>query len=328
MPRIVRFHRFGGPEVLHIEDLPMPQPGPEEVRIAVKAIGLNRAEALFREGNYDPATLPSKIGYEAAGIVDAVGANVSNLVAGDIVSVIPVSGGVAFGSYGEVMIVPAPLAVKHPDSLSFAEASAAWVQYITAYGALIELAGMTRGDAVVISAASSSVGIAAIQLANYVGAVPIATTRTAAKREALLAVGAAHVVVTDDDPVTESIRAFTHGVGARIVFDPIGGPIVVAFAEAMSRGGLLISYGALSPEPTPFPLWPAIRNALSMRGYSFRDLASHNARREAAVRYISDGLASGALRPRVARTFPLDAIVDAHRYLESNEQFGKVVVTV
>jgi NADPH:quinone reductase-like Zn-dependent oxidoreductase len=100
MPRIVRFHAFGGPEVLSIEDLPMPQPGPEEVRIAVKAIGLNRAEALFREGNYDPATLPSKIGYEAAGIVDAVGANVSDLVMGDVVSVIPVSGGVAFGSYG------------------------------------------------------------------------------------------------------------------------------------------------------------------------------------------------------------------------------------
>jgi NADPH:quinone reductase-like Zn-dependent oxidoreductase len=328
MARVVRFHEFGGPDVLRIEDLPVPVPGPNEVRIAVRAIGLNRAEVLFRENRYDPATLPASLGYEGAGIVDAVGANVRDFAIGDAVSVVPSDGGIHNGSYAEMMVVPAAFVVKHAPALSFEEAAAAWVQYLTAYGALIDVAGMTRGDVVVISAASSSVGIATIQLANLVGAVPIATTRGKEKRAALIAAGAAHVIVTDDEPIAERIRAVTDGAGARIVFDPIGGPIVKQFADGMARGGLFIAYGVLSPDPTPFPVWESIRNALSLRGYSFRELARDETRRNAAVRFINAALASGGLRPRVARTFPLESIADAHRYLESNAQFGKVVVTV
>jgi NADPH:quinone reductase-like Zn-dependent oxidoreductase len=163
MARVVRFHETGGPEVLKIEEIEVPPPGPGEDQIAVKAIGLNRAESMFRSGQYleDPV-LPARLGYEAAGTVSAVGPGVQGFRVGDIVSVIPSFSLNRYGMYAEVANVPVHALVKHPATLSFEEASAVWMQYVTAYGALIDIAGLTRGDRLVIPAASSSVGLAAI----------------------------------------------------------------------------------------------------------------------------------------------------------------------
>jgi NADPH2:quinone reductase len=329
MSRIVRFHKVGGPEVLQIDNLEVPPPGPNDVRIKVKALGLNRAEAMFRSGQYlEEASLPSKLGYEASGIVEAVGTGVTGLKVGDAVSIVPPPGQGKYGVYGEVATVPARYVVKHPPSLSFVEAAAVWMQYMTAYGALIDIAQIKKGDFVVIPAASSSVGIAAIQLCNMMGAIPIATTRKSDKKRALQEAGAAHVIATEEEDLAGALKKITNGKGARVVFDPVGGKTVLALAEGMAQGGILFIYGALSPEPTPFPLMTALSKSLTMRGYVLFEITTDPARFERAKQFILDALASGKLKPIIAKTFPLEQIVEAHRFLESNQQIGKIVVTV
>ncbi|MFC0397960.1 zinc-dependent alcohol dehydrogenase family protein [Paraburkholderia rhizosphaerae] len=328
MTRIVRFYQTGGPEVLKVEVADIPAPGQNEVQIAVKAIGLNRAESMFRSGQYIEAPkLPARLGYEAAGTVAAIGAGVSGVQVGDAVSVIPAFSLNEYGMYAEVVNAPAHAVVRHPASLSFEEAAAAWMQYVTAYGALIDIAGLTKGDTLVIPAASSSVGLAAIQIANKVGAIPVALTRGASKRQALLDAGAAHVIATGEQDLVKEVHAITQGEGARVVFDPVGGPALTKLTEATAMRGIIFVYGALSTEPTPLPLFDVLAKWITIRGYVMMEITRDPQRPARAVSFINDGLADGSLKPLIARTFALDQIADAHRYLESNQQIGKVIVT-
>jgi NADPH:quinone reductase-like Zn-dependent oxidoreductase len=299
------------------------------VRISVKALGLNRAEVLLRTNSYiETATLPSGLGFEAAGIVETVGEAVDGIVPGDAVSVVPPLSMIRWPAYGELVTFPAELVVKHPPSLSWEAAAAVWMQYVTAYGALIDIARLRKEDFVVITAASSSVGLAAIQIANMVGATTIAVTRTSGKKHALLEFGAAHVIASQEEDLGARLLDIAGPRGVRVVFDPIGGPSFEPLTAAMSRGGILIEYGALSPEPTPFPLFAVLSKSLTLRGYLIHEITAEPARLEAAKAFVLDGLISGSLKPVIAKTFPFDQIVEAHRFLESNEQFGKIVVTV
>lgn len=329
MARVIRFHEHGGPEVLRIEDMDVPGPGRGEIQINVRALGLNRAEALIRAGSYiETPPLPSGLGLEAAGIVTVVGDGVRDFAPGDAVSVVPPLSMVRWPAYGNVATFPAELVVKHPPSLSWEAAAAVWMQYVTAYGALVDIAKLRSDDFVVITAASSSVGLAAIQIANMVGATPIAVTRTSAKKKALLTLSAAHVITSADEDLQARLKEIAGPDGVRVVFDAVGGPVFEPLTAAMSRGGILIEYGGLSPEPTPFPLFSVLSKNLTLRGYLMHEIVSDPARLEAAKAFILDGLRSGSLKPVIARTFAFDQIVEAHRYLESNEQFGKIVVTV
>ncbi|RWD29222.1 MAG: NADPH:quinone reductase [Mesorhizobium sp.] len=329
MARVVRFYEHGGPEVLRIENVDIQAPGRGEIRIRVKALGLNRAEALLRSGTYiQTPPLPSGLGLEAAGVVEAVGEGVHGFAPGDAVSVVPPISMTRWPAYGEIATYPAHLVVKHPPSLSWEEAAAVWTQYLTAYGALIDIAKLSRDDFVVITAASSSVGLAAIEIANMVGATSIAVTRTSAKREALLEFGAAHVISLADEDLEARLKDIAGPEGIRVVFDAIGGPIFAPLTAAMARGGILIEYGGLSPEPTPFPLFAVLAKTLTLRGYLVHEITGDPGRLEAAKAFILDGLMSGSLRPVIAKIFPFDQIVEAHRFLESNEQFGKIVVMV
>ncbi|TIU70354.1 MAG: NADPH:quinone reductase, partial [Mesorhizobium sp.] len=243
MARVVRFHSHGGPEVLRIEEIEVPSPGPGEVRIRVRALGLNRAEASMRNGTYiETPSLPSGLGLEAAGFVEAIGEGVAGFAPGDAVSIIPPRSMARWPAYGELVTFPAELVVKHPPSLSFEAAAATWMQYLTAYGALIDIAHLCGDEPVVITAASSSVGLAAIQIANRISAVPIAVTRTSAKKTPLLDAGAAHVVALAEDDLEARLRAIAPQ-GVRVVLDPVGGPIFTPLAAAMARGGILIEYG-------------------------------------------------------------------------------------
>ena len=329
MARVVRFHETGGPEVLRIEQVEVPPPGKDEVRIRVHALGLNRAEAMFRSGQYlYTPRLPSRLGYEAAGTVEAIGAGVTGVKLGEAVSTVPAFSLNDYGVYGDVATVPAAAVAKHPASLSWVEAAAVWMQYATAYGALIDIAALEAGDTLLIPAASSSVGIAAIQMASMVGATPVALTRGGRKREALLDVGAAEVIATEEQDLVAEVRRITGGKGARVVFDPVGGPTVAKLTAAMARRGILFQYGMLSTEPTPLPLADVLGKSLTVRGYVLFEITNDPRRLERAKQFIIDGLAAGKLKPVIARTFPLDQIVAAHRYLESNQQIGKIVVTV
>jgi NADPH:quinone reductase-like Zn-dependent oxidoreductase len=329
MARVVRFHEIGGPEVLKIEDVEVPPPGKAEVQIRVHALGLNRAESMFRSGQYisDPK-FPAKNGYEAAGTVAAIGDGVTGFKIGDAVSVVPGFDLNDYGFYGELANAPASLVAHHPSSLSWVEAAAIWMQYTTAYGALIDIAGLKAGDAVVIPAASSSVGLAAIQIANKVGATPIALTRGQSKRQALIEAGAAHVIATEDQDLVKEILKITGGKGARIVFDPVGGPTIARLVKAMANFGIFFIYGALSTEPSPLPLFDLLIKDLTIRGYKLMEVTTNPVRLERGKKFINEGLADGSLRPIIAKTFPLEKIVEAHRYLESNQQIGKIVVTV
>jgi NADPH:quinone reductase-like Zn-dependent oxidoreductase len=329
MARVVRFHKIGGPEVLQIEEIDVPPPGKGEVQIRIHALGLNRAEVMFRAGQYlSQPRFPARPGYEAAGTVAAIGEGVSGFKLGDAVSVIPGFDLNVYGLYGDLANAPASLVAHHPPSLSWIEAAAIWMQYMTAYGALIDLAGLKSGDAVVIPAASSSVGLAAIQIANKVGATPIALTRGRSKRQRLIASGATHVIATDEEDLVKEILAVTGGKGARLVFDPVGGPTVQKLTKAMAPFGILFIYGALSREPTPLPLFDVLGKNLTIRGYILGEVTTDSARRERGKQFINEGLADGSLSPIIDRTFPFEDIVEAHRYLESNQQFGKIVVTV
>ncbi|NYF78288.1 zinc-dependent alcohol dehydrogenase family protein [Granulicella arctica] len=326
---IVRFHQLGGPEVLQLDELALPEPGEGEVRLRVKAIGLNRAEVMFRQGKYlYQPELPSLLGYEASGIVEAVGPNVDPTWLGKIASTVPSFHLTRYGVYGEVAIVPATALAEYPASLSFEEGTSIWMQYITAYGALIPAAKLTKGDFVLITAASSSVGLAAIEIAKAEGAISIATTRTSAKKTELLSFGADHVIATEEEDLVARVHEITGGKGARVVFDPIAGKGLETLAAATAVQGIIVEYGALAPEPTPFPLFASLSKQLTIRGYTLFEIVTQPELFTAAKKYVFDHLASGDLKPRIDKTFPLAEIVAAHRYMESNAQIGKIVVTV
>jgi NADPH2:quinone reductase len=329
MAKVVRFRELGGPEVLRLEELEVDDPGPGEVRLRVQAIGLNRAEALFRSGHYlEAARLPARLGYEAAGIVDAVGAGVSEVAVGDAVGVIPAFSLNDYGTYADRAIVPAHALAPTPKGLSPVEAAAVWMQYLTAYGALVDIAGLASGDVVIIPAASSSVGLAAIQIARMVGATAVATTRSGAKSEALRQAGAHHVIATEHDDLPGEIERITQGKGARVIFDPVAGPFVEALAEAAAQSGIIFIYGLLSMQLTPFPTFSALGKGLTMRGYTLFEIVSDPERLARGKAFVTDGLAQGALKPIIAKTFPLEQIVEAHRYMEAGAQIGKIVVAV
>lgn len=331
MARTIRFHKTGGPEVMQFEELEVGAPGAGEMRIRVESIGLNRAEALFRAGHYLEAPhLPARIGYEAAGVVEALGEGVTGYKVGDPICVMPAFSMNQYGVYAEQAIVPAYSVLKRPAGISVVEASSIWMQYLTAYGAMIDIAKLGKGDAVVITAASSSVGLAAIQIANSVGAIPIAVTRGESKKAALLKAGAAAVVVSATDDLAAEVARVTDGKGAKLVFDPINGPGVLTLAPALGQGGMLILYGNLSGEAdkTPFPFRLSVMKGFSMRGYVVFEIIKDPQRLARAVDFVVKGLQDGTLKPVIDKVFPFEKIADAHRHLESNTQFGKIVVTV
>jgi len=328
MPKIVRFHSIGGPENLKLEEVPSRPPGDGEVKLRVQAVGLNRAEALFLRGLYGGAPeLPSRIGYEAAGVVEAVGPGGDSSWVGKKVATIPGFSMSKNGVLGEEAVVPVDSLGEYPAKLSAVEAAAIWMQYLTAYGALIKFGGLKRGDFVVITAASSSVGLAAIQMANAEGAIPIAATRKSNKRDELLSLGAAQVIATEEEDLVKRVMEITGGNGARIIFDPVAGPGLEKLAQAAAFEGIIFEYGGLSMQPTPFPMI-ALGKGLTIRGYTLLELRRDPQVLKTAKHYVFDRLQDGRFHPKIAKTFPLAQSVEAFQYLESNQQVGKVVITV
>jgi len=329
MAKTVRFHSIGGPENLKLEEMPLRTPGAGEVKLRVQAVGLNRAEAGFMRGRYfETPELPSRIGYEAAGIVEAVGPGVDPSWVGKRIGTVPGYSMSKYGVLGEEAIVPADSLGEYPSKLSPVEAAAIWMQYLTAYGALVTYGGVKRGDFVLITAASSSVGLAAIQIVNAEGAIPIAATRRSNKSAELLALGAAHVVATEEEDVATKVNEITDGIGARLIFDPVAGPGVEKLADAAAYHGTIFVYGGLSLEPTPFPIRSLVAKGLSMRAYPLMELRRDPPVLKTAKQYVFDRLQDGRFHPKIAKTFPLAQSVEAYQYLESNQQVGKVVITV
>ncbi len=329
MSRSVRIHEFGDPSVLHIEQVEVGEPGPGEVRLRIRALGLNRTEITLRSGR-SPAKppLPTGLGFEAAGVIEALGAGVSGFSPGDRVALVPAYSAAQYALYGEVALAPARSLVAIPDGVGFNEAAATWAAYGTAWGGLVAIGALKAGQTVLIPAASSSVGLAAIQIANRLGAHPVALTRSGAKAADLRRLGAAAVIATSEQDVAAEVKGLTDGNGAELVFDPVAGPEFATLARSTAAHGTLVIYGALDPRPTIVPPFEVFARDLTVRGLALTALTRDEAKLTALKDFVSEGLAEGAFHPTISRLFPFDQIADAHRFLEAGEQVGKIVVTL
>ena len=339
MPRIVRFARHGGPEVLEVRDEPLAEPGEGEVRLKIEAIGLNRAEIMFRSGAYiaNP-TFPSRIGIEASGVIDALGPGVSGFSIGDRAGAVPFNSWdewgnwtsdsvTRYGLYGESAVVPTFCVARNPEGISAVEAGAIWCQYGTAWGGLVDHAGVSADDIVLVTAASSSAALGGLQIAKNAGATVIAATRRSDKADFLRGAGADHVIATEEADLASRVKEITGGQGFTIAYDSVGGAFIGDLVAAAQPYGLIVNYGNLRTEPIDIPVLPMLAKRLFFKFHSLYDTMRLPEKRAACFAFVHDQVAAGALKVIVDRTFPLEQVVDAHRYMESNVQRGKVVVT-
>lgn len=328
MARTIRFHRTGGPEVLRIEEVAVREPGPGEVRIRVDAVGLNRAEVNFRRGTYlEHPRLPAGLGSEAAGEVLRTGPDVERWEPGDLVCVIPAFSQNDYPVYAEEAVVPAAALVARPAGMDAVTGAAVWMPYVTVYGMVQEIVRVRAGDHVVVTAAANSIGLAAVQVLRHLGAAVTATVTTPAGRDALLAAGAAAVLVDDGTDLAPALREATGGAGADLVVDAVGGPRVEELVRACAPGASVLVHGGLSGEPTPLP---GGRHApVWMRRYHVHEVTGDPAAMRRAEHFVRTGLASGAFVPVIDRVFDFDDVVAAHTYVDSPDRApGKPVLRV
>jgi NADPH:quinone reductase-like Zn-dependent oxidoreductase len=339
--RVIRFHRTGGPEVLQIERVRLPKPTGREVLVRVKAVALSRPDLVWREGSYfEEPVFPAQIGYEAAGIVESTGPEVKSLKVGDHVSTFPAVSLLDYTAHGEIMIYPENALHLYPNSLTPMQAAAVNTGLFTAYFGLVELAGLKQDQYVVVTAASSSMGVSAIQMTESIGAKCIAVTRSEHKKRGLLAVGAHRVLIAGSDDIQEAILRLTDGFGAEVIYDGVAGPGLGELIWATRRFGHVIVYGHLGAmdNETSLPLGACFLRGLkvypSFRVYDFTGYPNlgWQPRAEAierAKRFISAGQASGLFRPRIDRVFHgLQEYAAAHRYMETNVHIGKIIVSL
>ena len=330
MARIVRFDQIGGPEKLKIVNEEPGQPAAGEVLVKVHAAGLNRAELLYMQGQYlVTPKLPSRIGVEGAGVIAALGPGVTGYAVGDEVSITPNMSPDRYGVIGETALIPVVALAPKAANVSFEVAAAIWMAYPTAYGGLVEVGGLRAGagQTVVITAASSSVGLPAIQIARAHGAKVIATSRGSAKKAALLAAGADHVIVTGEENFTARVNEITDGRGFDIAFDAVAGPFLETLAAAAAIEATIVEYGALAMAPTPFPLFPAIGKGLRVCGFHLvYNLFDHADRTQRALAHLSEKLADGTYTPVIDRVFALDQVAAAYQHMAAGDQIGKIIV--
>lgn len=323
----LQFYEAGGVDALRIEEIERPIPKPGEVLIDVKAFALNRADILYLEDNhYSVASLPSGLGSEAVGVIEAVGAGVTNFKVGDRVGTIPHANN-TYGVHAQHAVFNADYVALSPDKLSTEQATSTWMEMLTAYYPLIETAKLTADDFVLVTAASSSAGLGAIALAKDVGATVIATTRTSDKVADIFAGGADYVVATDEEDLTARILKATGGKGVRVVYDCIGGDFVGDYVEALAENALVFIYGVLRGMHAHIDIVKFVRNAATVIPYSLFNHIRHEDQRKRGVDYVLERQKKGLLVPKVDRVFNFDEAIDAYRYMLAGKQVGKIVVS-
>ena len=339
--KVIRFFKTGSSEVLRIDEIQRSRLKENEVLVKVHAIGISRPDLLWREGSYfEEPEFPAQIGYDAAGVVESVGSAVKTLKLGDRVSTFPGVSLLDYGAHGETIVYPETALIVYPANLTPVQAAAVNTGLFSAYFALVELAHLKRDQHVVITAASSSMGIAAIQMTRAIGARGIAVTRSETKKEALVAAGADQVIIAGSEDVQETILEITEGLGAEVIYDAVAGPGLEELVWATKRSGHVIVYGHLGAMdwPTLLPLGACFLRAIKVHG-SFRvfDFTGHprlglpaKAKAvERAKKFISDGLLTSLFSAKIDRVFfGLDEYAAAHRYMETNEQIGKIALSL
>jgi NADPH2:quinone reductase len=318
-----------GPEggVNEFREIPIPTPGPEEVLVAVRAAGTNRGELIARPllRSDNPAAKPMRAGIEFAGEIVALGDGVSGWKPGDRVMAR------GTGGYAECVVAHQRALMRVPDGLSWAEAAAIPNVFVTAHDAIVSNAAVKPGESVLVTAGSSGVGTAAIQIACYLGAHPVlATTRVAAKGGALRTLGAHEVIHTSTADWPEAVLTATGKRGVDAIIDQVGGPMLADNIRVLAIKGRLVSVGRNAGRVGECDLDEVARKRASIIGVTFRTRTPEEAQvcSEHFAADLLGAFATGALKPVLDRTFPFERIADAHAYMLSDAQIGKIVVTI
>ncbi|GAA6619674.1 zinc-dependent alcohol dehydrogenase family protein [Scytonema sp. NUACC26] len=336
-----RFHEYGGPEKLQLDELPISSPKADEVLINVEAMSLNRSDSLWLANNYvEVPTLPSHIGYEVSGTIEEVGADVKGLSLGQRVSTINAFSISDYGNFGEKTIISARAVMPSPQEFTPAQEASFSFSYFTGYFALFEYARLLPHQTVLITGATSTTGFGAIYLAKKIGATVIATTRTSKKKQALLDAGADFVVATEEEDLVAIVKEITNGYGVDVIYDAVAGSLMDRLAECVKIRGYWIVYGLLDDimGVSPFPWWAAFSRSFHFYVYKVfhytgarhQGLPGDDEAYERARRFIEAGLNDGSLPPvPIDKEFQgIESLPEAMSYMESNQAAGKIVVTV
>jgi NADPH:quinone reductase-like Zn-dependent oxidoreductase len=335
----VQITAHGGPEVLVAKDLPDPAPGAGQVRVQVKAVGVNFADILMRMGLYPGApSLPFTPGYKAAGVVEACGGGVTVWRPGDRV-IAPTN----FGGYASRIVARADELFRLPDGKSFEAAAALTVNYMTAYLAMVEQGNLREGQRVLVHGAAGGVGIAAVQIARILGA-EIYGTASSSKHEILKAQGVKRAIDYRREDFEDVVLRETRGQGVHLALDPVGGSSFTKSYRSLARGGKLVLYGMSSMasgrrrnllrvlwEYLRTPRFSSIDLMTSNKGVIGLHLGRITDQRErlaGAMRELVGWWEQGKLEPMVGATFPLELAGRAHEFIQQRQNIGKVVLTV
>jgi NADPH:quinone reductase-like Zn-dependent oxidoreductase len=336
--RQVVIPKHGPPDVFETREASDPTPRDGEMRIRVRAAGVNFADILARLGLYPDAPKPPLVvGYEVAGHIDAIGGSVTGFTEGDRVVALT-----RFGGYSDTVVVPAKQAFHFPDRLSDSEAAAVPVNYLTAALALYRMAALAPGETVLVHNAGGGVGIAAMQLARLRRATVIGTA-SSAKHDALRSFGVDHAIDYRHANVMEEVKKLTKGRGVDVILDPIGGTSFTSSYRMLAPLGRLIIFGLSAAAPAErrslwraFLAWKAsprfdplslINRNRGVFGLHVGHLWDQQAKIVPLIEMLVNELQAGRLTPVVARTFPLERAADAHRFIQSRMNIGKVVLT-
>jgi NADPH2:quinone reductase len=326
--KAVQISRFGGPDALEIVDLPDLTPGPGQVVIGVRAIGVNFADTLMREDRYAMTPpLPAILGSEVAGIVERLGADVQDLAIGQRVAVPLFAAGIHLGGYAESVVIDANAVVPLPDDLSFAQATALMIQGLTAL--YLTRQAPPAGKTVLINAAAGGVGSLLVQLAKRAGArMVVAAASTPEKLAFARDLGADAGVNYCEADWVERLREATGGTGPDIIYESVGGTVTKACLDALAPLGEIVIYGALNIQSfdlgVPELLGMIFKNQ-SLTGFAFAPLLTPAGLRDGLAE-LFDLTVQGKLKVEIGGSYPLDQAADAHRALESRGTRGKVVL--
>jgi NADPH2:quinone reductase len=325
--RAVRIDEFGGPEVLTPVEVPDPVPGPGEVLIRVGAAGVNRADALVRAGTYHRAGRPPLIpGLEAAGTVAAVGEGVDTVAPGQRVMAMG-----AGGFYAELAVAPAVKVTVLPDGVDLPQAAGLPIAWLTAWYALNRLARVRAGETVVVQAAASGVGSAAVQIAAHLGARVIAVARSAEKVGWAAGFGADDTIDTSafpGDAAVDEVLRLTGGRGAEVVLDTVGGEVFAHSLRQTGFAGRVVALSNVALKPSTVDTRDFYPKNVTIHGFQLTGLIEHGYDPRPDLAGVAAGVASGAFRVPVEAVFPLAEAARAHEQLERRANRGKIVLTV
>ncbi len=322
MAKAIRFHEKGGPEVLRLEDVTLGDPGPGEARVRHAAIGVNFVDTYFRTGLY-PATLPSGLGTEGAGVVEAVGPGVTHVRPGDRVAY---AGG-PLGAYSEARVMPAGGLVKLPDGVDERTAAAMMLKGLTVQYLIRRTHRVARGETVLFHAAAGGVGLIACQWLKALGATVIATAGSDEKAALAKAHGADHVIVYTRESFPERVRELTGGRGVPVVYDSVGKATFLGSLDCLQPMGLMVTFGNASG-----PVQAVDLSLLTQKGSLFvtrPTLFTYIAKREdleAMAAELFEVVRSGQVKIEIGRTFPLAEAARAHRELEARHTTGSSIL--